>query len=249
MVGARLRSGSATSSDGSEGGAPLYAWSPENRGSRLEENANSSPSNSSPTTSETGDSINDRLAAGFGFSGEKNPRTPSDQAIRTPEPNKPQRSLSKSNLRATTKAPLTMTTTSAAVAPPTLTLSAYPGPGAVSQHPSNHSAMVPRSSLPGSTTHSFISAMQAMSLNAADENLHPVQKVRILVSSVHSFFLFCFVHHSLTSSIRFIASRPASFRRASGGCARACTTSLRCPRTFSWRLTMTCKSSCTTLSR
>ena len=182
MAGARLRSGSPTSSDegsvtGSGGGAPLYAWSPENRGSRREEDANSSPNNSSPETSETGDSIDNRLTAALGFSSRKDTRTPSDQAIRTPEPIKPQRSLSKSTLRAATNGPLNTATTSAGVAPPTLTLSAYPGPGAASQHQSNHSAMVPRSSLPGSTTHSFISAMQAMNLKSAEENLHPAQKV------------------------------------------------------------------------
>ncbi|KAH6851260.1 hypothetical protein B0I37DRAFT_404900 [Chaetomium sp. MPI-CAGE-AT-0009] len=69
---------------------------------------------------------------------------------------------------------------------PSLSLAAYPGPGVSSQRQPSLPMLVPpsasasqsqsRSLIPGSTTHSFINAMQAMTINAAEENLHPLQK-------------------------------------------------------------------------
>lgn len=43
--------------------------------------------------------------------------------------------------------------------------------------------------IPGSTTHSFISAMQAMTINAEEDNLHPFQKVKSskLIPIIQSF--------------------------------------------------------------
>ncbi|KAK4155058.1 hypothetical protein C8A00DRAFT_42288 [Chaetomidium leptoderma] len=188
MAGTRADSGSPASSDdgSSEGGAPLYAWSPERRVLRAEEGAGSRTRNNSATSSETGD---------FGdctgkYHGEKDARTPALF--------QPRRAFSKSTLQAAASAYLNQTSTSIGAVPPSLTLSAYPGPGAAAPRQPSLSLLAPvppvvgsavpvpaaiaasqaqgRAVIPGSTTHSFISAMQTMNLNAAEEDLHPAQK-------------------------------------------------------------------------
>ena len=195
MGGALLSSMSpASSEDGSDressgGGAPL--WSPGKRPSRVQREVDSSPETISPTTSLTGDSTTHPLAAEPDFPAEEAPKTPSDQEIRTPEPFKPQRTFSKSTLRAAARALLNSTVTSVGVAPPALTLSAYPGPGAVLRHQPSLPIIIPTSvpvaipapqvqglsAISGSTTHNFINSMQSMNLNSKEENLHPTQKV------------------------------------------------------------------------
>ncbi|KAK4120026.1 hypothetical protein N657DRAFT_580707 [Parathielavia appendiculata] len=201
MAGARMAYGSPASSDdgsvdSSEGGAPLYALSPQQRLSQEEYAKSSSKRSSSFANSGAGASIDQHLRTQFGFAAER-AKTPSDQGIRTPAPVKPQRSFSKSTLRPAAKAYLNTTTTSASSVPPALNLTAYPGPGTGPQRQPSLPVLAPaspvsgatsgpiampasqaqvRPSIPGSTTHSFIAAMQAMNLNAAEENLHPAQK-------------------------------------------------------------------------
>ncbi|KAH6613334.1 hypothetical protein F5144DRAFT_616306 [Chaetomium tenue] len=189
MASSHSDSDSSSSSDDESvvgsGGAPLYAWSPERRASRAEENKGF-PSHAQPTVPRLEDSIGKNLTVESAVDKERDPRTPSDQAIETPAPIKPRRSFSKSTLRAAAKAFAHPTATSTDGVAPSLSLSTYPGPAISSQRqgslpmlaPSSTSASQPqsRSLIPGSTTHSFISAMQAMSLNAEEDNLHPFQK-------------------------------------------------------------------------
>ena len=197
MGGALLSSVSpASSDDGSVtgsggGGAPL--WSPGKRPSQVQKEVEmaSSPETISPTTSETGDSTNPPLAAERDSPAKEAPKTPEDQEIQPPEPNKPQRTFSKSTLRAAARALLNSTVTSVGIAPPALTLSAYPGPGAVLRHQPSLPIIIPTSvpvaipvpqvqglsAISGSTTHNFISSMQSMNLNPKEENLHTTQKV------------------------------------------------------------------------
>jgi hypothetical protein len=202
MAGARMTCGSPASSDdgsvgSSEGGAPLYAWSPD-RASR-EEGVGSSSKISTLANFRADDSTHKLPKAHRGFGAEQDPKTPSDQGIQTPEPIKPKRSFSKSsNLRPAAQAFSNPAITSAGPVPPALNLAAYPGPGGVPQRQPSLPILVPappgvgaiavpvampaaqaqaHSSLSGSTTHSFIAAMQAMNLNAAEENIHPAQKV------------------------------------------------------------------------
>ena len=195
MGGALLSSVSPASSDdggvtgSGGGGAPL--WSPGKPPSRVQKEADSSPETISPTTSETGYFANQPLAAERDFPAKEDPKTPEDQEIQTPEPNKPQRTFSKSTLRAAARALLNNTVTSVGIAPPALTLSAYPGPGAVLRHQPSLPIIIPTSvpvaipvpqvqglsAISGSTTHNFISSMQSMSLNPKEENLHTTQKV------------------------------------------------------------------------
>jgi hypothetical protein len=191
MAGSHSDSDSSSSSDDESvvgsGGAPLYAWCPERRASRAEENKDFS-SHAQPSVPRLEDSIGKNLTVESAVDKERDPRTPSDQAIQTPAPIKPRRSFSKSTLRAAAKAFAHPTATSADGAAPSLSLSAYPGPAISSQRQgslpmlasSSTSASQPqsRSLIPGSTTHSFISAMQAMSLNAEEDDLHPFQKVK-----------------------------------------------------------------------
>ncbi|KAL2184839.1 hypothetical protein L209DRAFT_773255 [Thermothelomyces heterothallicus CBS 203.75] len=194
MAGARSDIGSPSSSDdesvaGSGGGAPLYAWSPERCSLLSQKNAALGfHVNSAGTRSE--EATDESLSAGAGsaFGSEKEePETPSDHAVQISEPVKPRRSFSRSALRPTTDNLAGSSATSAAAIPPSLSLSAYPGPGDASAQclptlslyapaSSSASGTLDRSSIPGSTTHSFISAMQAMTLHAAEDNLHPSQK-------------------------------------------------------------------------
>ncbi|KAL2134056.1 hypothetical protein VTI74DRAFT_1112 [Chaetomium olivicolor] len=200
MVGTRMSSSSpAGSVDDCEGGAPLYAASPAKRDSRREGAVKcppSSNSSTSPASSESSASTVGFHTAEPGSPGEEDPKTPSDQVTRTPEPIKPRRSFSKSALRAAAEA--LPRSSSGGNAPPALKLASYPGPQATSQRqpslpiivappPAVNGVPVPvavaasqtqaRASLPGSTTHSFINAMQAMNLNQADDNLLPAQKI------------------------------------------------------------------------
>lgn len=162
VPGHRPANSSASSSDdsiaGSEGGAPLDSSTPEKNGSPEEnEGATSPQSNTSPVLKSSELSDEDEVAQ-----------------------------LS--------------TTSSVENIPPTLTLAGYPGPGAFSQHQANTGLLLPaapvvagvpvpvttpqddgRTGIPGSTTQTFISAMQAMSFNPSDENLHPAHKVSDLV--------------------------------------------------------------------
>jgi hypothetical protein len=191
MAGARLDSDSPSSSDDESvvgsGGAPLYAWSPERRASRAEEN-NRFPSPSHPAAPRLEESIGKNLSVESALDTERDPRTPSDQAIQTPEPIKPRRSSPKSTLRAAAKAFAHPAGTSADGVPPSLSLSTHPGPGVPSQRQPSVPMVAPSSTstsqsqsralIPGSTTHSFISAIQAMNINAEEDNLHPFQKVK-----------------------------------------------------------------------
>jgi hypothetical protein len=199
----------ASSDDGSvgswEGGAPLYAaWSPDR--ALREEDVGSSSKFSSFADRVAGNSAHKHPKAQVGFGAEQDPKTPSDQGIKTPEPIKPKRSFSKSStLRPGAQAFPIPTTTSAGVVPPALNLAAYPGPGGIPQRQPSLPILVPappvvgaipipvampasqaqaRPSLSGSTTHSFIAAMQAMNLNAAEENIHPAQKASHPISSI-----------------------------------------------------------------
>jgi hypothetical protein len=195
MAGARVDDGSPSSSDDeSSGGAPLYesSPSPENRASRAEETTGF-PHQTKSTTTQTDYSTDKNLTAESEFGDEQDPRTPSDQGIRTPDPIKPRRSFSKSTLRAAARVFTQPTSASVGGVQPALTLSAYPGPAAAAQHQPTLPLLVPvavattqpqgHPPVPGSTTHSFISAMQAMNLNAAEDNLHPSQKVSRSLSS------------------------------------------------------------------
>ncbi|KAK4101881.1 hypothetical protein N658DRAFT_523542 [Parathielavia hyrcaniae] len=205
MAPTRMTFGSPASSDDDSdsspgGGAPLYSLSPEQRFSDDGKDSAARHQNvSSFANARLGDSIDKRLQVRLGSAAER-ARTPSDQGIQTPEPPKPQRSFSKSTLLAAAQAYLNTTTTSAGAAvPPALNLASYPGPGTAGpsrqaslSDPAAAAPSVPgansvsiarpasqaqdRSSIPGSTTHSFIAAMQAMTLTAAEENLHPAQK-------------------------------------------------------------------------
>ncbi len=272
MGGALLRSVSPASSEGGSdrksggGGAPL--WSPGKGPSRVQKEVDSSPETIPPTTSLTGDSTDPPLAAEPDLPADEAPKTPSDQEIRTPE--KPQRTFSKSTLRAAARALLNNTVTSVGVAPPALTLSAYPGPGAVLRHQPSLPIIIPTSvpvaisapqvqglsAISGSTTHNFIHSMQSMNLNSKEENLHPTQKVSKpslrLTSSLDSFSLISAprfvplfhlvstIHPPSLTSIRSIARRSAKSRRASGVFARECSVRVQFPRNFSNRLTTTC---------
>ncbi|EAQ91640.1 predicted protein [Chaetomium globosum CBS 148.51] len=131
MAGSHSDSDSSSSSDDESvvgfGGAPLYAWCPERRASRAEENKDFS-SHAQPSVPRLEDSIGKNLTVESAVDKERDPRTPSDQAIQTPAPIKPRRSFSKSTLRAAAKAFAHPTATSADGAAPSLSLSAYPGP-------------------------------------------------------------------------------------------------------------------------
>lgn len=98
--------------------------------------------------------------------------------------------------------------------PPTLTLAAYPGPGSTQQRSSSTSSLLPspivtgttqfsgtpprdgRGSIPGTTTQSFITAMQAMTFNPTEGNLLPAHQV----SSPTSPFIVYILSHVLTCS-------------------------------------------------
>jgi hypothetical protein len=212
MGGARLTQAYPTVSDDDDdvgphgGGAPLYGWSPvkSEPGTKDEQQVeDSSPEVSSPeassstqaasatATADTGDSVDNDAVPKVDRPGEKDPKTPSDQEIRTPEPFKPQRTFSKSTLRAATRALLSNAVTSIGIVPPALTLSAYPGPGARLQGQPSFPIVVPTSiplgipgphvqgiaSVAGSTTHNFISAVHAMNDDPEEDGLHPAQRV------------------------------------------------------------------------
>jgi len=185
MAGVRLDNVSPSSSDDESvvgsGGAPLYAWSPETRTSPGEEIVGLGLQLGSAST-RSDEASNSKLSAGSSLDPESNLRTPPDQDTLTLNPvGKHQSSLSNDLTKQT------ITTSSAGAIAPALNLSAYPGPGVVSQRLSSLSVYAPasssafqtdgRSSIPGSTTHSFITAMKAMSLHAAEDNIHPAQKV------------------------------------------------------------------------
>ncbi|KAL2195700.1 hypothetical protein P885DRAFT_40155 [Corynascus similis CBS 632.67] len=184
MAGVRLDNVSPSSSDDESvvgsGGAPLYAWSPETRTSPGEEIVGLGLQLGSAST-RSDEASNSKLSAGSSLDPESNLRTPPDQDTLTLSPvGKHQSSLSNDFTKQT------ITTSSAGAIAPSLSLSAYPGPGVVSQRLSSLSVYAPasssafqtdgRSSIPGSTTHSFITAMKAMSLHAAEDNIHPAQK-------------------------------------------------------------------------
>jgi hypothetical protein len=209
MGGVRLDSGSPSSSDdesvaGSGGGAPLWVSSPGKSDSGSEGGDDSPSRNLSPTTSESGDSKRPKAKAAL--AGEEDPRTPSDQGIETPEPLRPRRSISKSAVKAATLALLSQVDSFGHGMPPIGNLSSYPGPGTVHQRPPSLPFLVPMApitggipvsasasastsqtqgrhpSLLGTTSHSFLDAMQAMNLHAEEENIHPAQKVSSPIS-------------------------------------------------------------------
>ncbi len=222
---------SGSSSDGSisgsEGGAPLGLSSPENYGPRIEAGT-SIPKNNSPASSEasqTGDEYR-TSQSGNSRNGDAWPR----------------RSFAEKS--ATRSAAVSIPKTSSIGGPsPALTLAAYPGPGAAKERQPSLPALLPapsvrggvqvpgavpktsgRGVIPGATTQTFISAMQAVTFNPTDEGICPAHKVSGPVLHLITIFLIM-----LTCS-RPCVTKSASCRPASGVSVRACTASQRFPR-------------------
>ena len=257
MGGARLSSVlpfiESPDRDSPGGGAPLYGWSPirSDPGTREDPVGLSSPeatsptsatsrtSNTSPTAATSGSAAGKSTDAGNNETatkksyrpGEQDPKTPPKQEIRTPEVHKPQRTASNPTLRAAGRALMNSAITPIGIAPPALTLSAYPGPGAGLQRQPSFPIVIPtsvpiglpvppippvhppvfapdsngNSTIPKSTSQNFINAVQMMNLNPNEPGIHASQKVSNRFFSYHRY-----PSHPIPScSIHFLWLTPA----------------------------------------